>query len=116
MRARLTERMSYEGSAGVGYTPTHGELADVQRQWLASASSGVRVRLWGSNALYYFLFYHTPYYAGTGVPELEGSELSQDIGWVTRGAGGREWRFALTEDVVPNDQALDVVFKIGVSW
>ncbi len=116
MRARLTERLSYEGSAGVGYTPTHGELADVQRQWLASASSGVRVRLWGSNALYYFLFYHTPYYSGTGVPELEGSELSQDLGWVTRGAGGREWRFALTEDVVPNDQALDVVFKIGVSW
>lgn len=116
LRAPLGSRWVYEGSAGVGYTPPRGALSDVQRAWLASASSGVRVRLWENHALYYFIFFHSPYYSGTGVPELEGTELSQDIGWVTRTSGGREWRFGLTEDVVPNDQALDVVFKIGASW
>jgi hypothetical protein len=116
LRAPLGSRVLYEGSAGVGYTPAHGALAAFERELLGSASSGLRVRIGDSHALYYFVFLHSPYYRGTGIHELEGSELSQELGWIRRTRGGREWRFGLTEDVVRDDQALDVVFKVSVGW
>ena len=115
-RAPFSKRWLYEGTLGVGYTPAHGALAAMQREVFASASSGLRVRLGDTHALYYFVFLHSPYYHGTGVRELEGPEISQDLGWIVRMRDGREWRVGLTEDVIADDQALDVVFKIGVAW
>ncbi|HJR43735.1 MAG TPA: DUF3187 family protein [Gemmatimonadaceae bacterium] len=116
LRAPFGSRWLYEGTAGVGYTPAHGALATMQRELFGSASSGIRVRLGDTHALYYFVFMHSPYYRGTGVRELEGPEISQDFGWIVRTGDGREWRVGLTEDVIADDQALDVVFKIGVAW
>jgi len=113
VRARVTDRLTYEGGLGLGYTPTHGALAPVQREAFLGASSGLRVRLWGRQSLYGNLVYHSPQYRRS-MPALDRRELTFDFGWVLASAGGREWRIGMAEDLEPGGPALDLVFRFGV--
>ena len=116
LRAPAGERMTYEGSVGVGFSPTHGELARYQRTTFVSLSSGFRYRIWGSQALYGNLFFHSPYYGDTSLPALDRRELSLDFGWVLESRGGGEWRVGMTEDLEPGGPGVDLVFRLGRSF
>jgi hypothetical protein len=103
VHAKLAEPWTYEGSLGLGYTPTHGDLSDYQLRW----------RFWGRQSLYANLFYHSPYYHDTSIPPLDRRELSLDFGWILAARSGREWRIGMTEDMEPNGPAIDIVFRLG---
>lgn len=110
----LARPLIYEGSLGLGYTPTHGDLTPYQHTTFVSASSGARWRFWGRQWLYANLFYHSPYYHDTMIPSLDRRELSLDFGWMLRTRKGPEWRIGLTEDPEPGGPAVDLVLRVGV--
>ena len=116
LRAPLKHRMLYEGSLGLGVTPTHGSLSRYQRTAFLALSSGLRYRIWGSQALYGNLFFHSPYYRGTSLPALDRRELSLDFGWVLETPAGGEWRVGLTEDLEPGGPGVDLVLRVGRSF
>ena len=116
LRASVSPRLLYEGSVGVGLTPSHGPLSSVQRTTFLALSSGLRHRLWDNQALYANLFYHSPYYHGTSLPALDARELSLDFGWILATRAGAEWRMGLTEDLEPGGPGIDLVFRVGRSF
>ncbi len=113
LRAQVTPRLIYEGSLGVGVTPAHGGLADLQNTAMLAVSSGLRHRLWRNQSLFANLFYHSPYYHDTALPALDRRELSLDFGWTLQTRGGGEWRVGLTEDLEPGGPGVDLVFRVG---
>lgn len=115
-RTRLVGPLLVEGSAGAGLTPRHGDLSPYQKTAFATASAGARLRLWGNQSIFGYFFYHSPYYQNTGFPSLDRRELTGDFGWISRTKGGREWRFALGEDLAPGDLGIDLILKVGTSW
>ncbi len=116
VRAPINPRLLYEGSLSAGYTPAHGPLFTSQEELLVAASSGLRFRLWGRQALYGNLFYHSPYYDRTSLPSLDRRELSVDFGWLLATRGGTEWRVGMTEDLEPSGPAIDLVFRLGAAF
>jgi hypothetical protein len=116
LQARLWRRLTFEGSLGVGYTPTHGDLASVQRETMVSASSGLRFRVIGRHSIYANVFYHSPYYRGTTLPALDRRDLSLDFGWLLAGKKGGDWRIGMTEDLEPTGPAVDLIFRLGRSF
>jgi uncharacterized protein DUF3187 len=113
LRSPLDPRMMYEGSVGLGYTPTHGTLADWQRSAMLALSSGLKYRVWGTQSLFANLFYHSPYYHDTSLPSLDRRELSLDFGWILETHGGGDWRIGLTEDLEPGGPGVDLVLRVG---
>jgi hypothetical protein len=113
VRASLNRRLRFEGSLGAGFTPTHGDLREYQRELFATASSGLVIRLWGRQSIYGNLFYHSPYYHDTTLPALDQRELSFDFGWILGGHRGSEWRLGLTEDLEPAGPGVDLVIRFG---
>jgi hypothetical protein len=113
VRASLNHRLVFEGSVGAGFTPTHGDLAEYQRELFATVSSGLRLRLWGRQSIYGNLFYHSPYYHDTTLPALDRRELSLDFGWILGGNKGSEWRLGMTEDLEPAGPGVDLVIRLG---
>ncbi len=115
VRAPLAEPLIYEGSIGLGYTPTHGDLSAYQRTTFVSGSSGLRWRFWGRQSLYANLFVHSPYYHDTTIPQLDRRDLALDFGWMLATRAGGEWRVGLTEDPEPGGPGVDLVFRLGVT-
>jgi hypothetical protein len=113
VRLPLTPRLVFEGSLSGGYTPSHGPLAEWQREIFLAGSSGLRWRVWGRQSLYGNLLLHSPYYHDTTIPALDRRELSFDFGWILAGNHGRELRVGMTEDLEPGGPAVDLVFRIG---
>jgi hypothetical protein len=113
IRAPVGQRLLYEGSLGVGVTPRHGDLSAYQKDLFATLSSGLRIRLWGRQALYGNVFYHSPYYHDTTLPALDRRELSFDFGWIVGGQRGSEWRLGLTEDLEPGGPGVDLIIRLG---
>ncbi len=113
VRFTPSPRLIVEGSLSAGYTPSHGELADYQREVFAAGSAGMRWRFWGRQSLFGNLFLHSPYYRDAGVPALDRRELSFDFGWILAGSGGRELRVGMSEDLEPGGPAVDLVFRVG---
>ena len=113
LRAHLTAGLIYEGSLGVGVTPAHGRLAELQNTAMLAVSSGLRQRIWGNQSLFGNLFYHSPYYHDTALPALDRRELSLDFGWILQTRGGGEWRVGLTEDLEPGGPGVDLVIRVG---
>jgi len=116
LRAPVSPRLLFEGSVGVGLTPSNGPLSGFQRTAFVALSSGARHRLWENQALYANLFYHSPYYHGTSLPALDRRELSLDFGWILTTGAGAEWRMGLTEDLEPGGPGVDLVFRVGRSF
>jgi len=113
LRVHLTPHLVYEGGVGVGVTPVHGRMADLQNTAMLAVSSGLRHRIWGSQSIFGNLFYHSPYYHDTTLPALDRRELSLDFGWILQVRGGGEWRVGLTEDLEPGGPGVDLVFRVG---
>ena len=109
----VSGRLLWEGSLSAGYSPTHGALAEVQRELMVAASSGLRLRLFGRQSLYGNLFYHSPYYRDTTLPSLDRREVSFDFGWIVGTGKWSEWRVGMTEDPEPSGPAVDLVFRVG---
>lgn len=113
LRLQPLRRMIFEGTIGAGFTPRHGPTSDYQRTAFASGSTGIRIRLWGGQSVYGYFFYHSPYYRGTGLPSLDGSEATGDFGWIMRDRRGREWRIGMSEDLGPGDPGIDLILKVS---
>jgi hypothetical protein len=111
--AELSPRVHYEGSLGLGYTPTNGSLARLQRELFVAVTSGARVMVWGHNSVFANLFYHSPYYQDTTLPSLDRRELSLDFGWIVQTRTGVEWRVGMTEDLEPAGPGVDLVLRFG---
>jgi len=116
VRTALTPRLSLEGSANLGFTPRHGELARYQSALGLSLTSGFRWRFWGRLSAFANLYFATPYYHDTQVPALDRYELTMDFGWMFRTRDGREWRIGMTEDLEPSGPAIDLDFRVGGVW
>lgn len=116
-RRPLSDRLSYEGSVGVGWTPRRGDLAEYQKTLFISASSGLRFRFWGAQAMFFNAFWQTANYRDTGLPPLDKAELTGDMGFLLRpGRHAPELILALTEDLLPSGPAIDAAFRIGLRW
>jgi hypothetical protein len=62
------------------------------------------------------LWWHTPYYARTGIAGLDRPDMAFDFGWIFRTHGGGEWRVGMSEDPLPSGPGVDAVFKATRSW
>jgi hypothetical protein len=113
VRAPLSSRLIYEGSLGLGFTPSQGSLYALQRETAFLTTSGLRMRIWRRQALFANLFYHSPYYRKTGLPSLDRRDLSLDFGWILEDRQGGEWRIGLTEDLEPGGPGVDLVLRFG---
>jgi hypothetical protein len=116
LRAPFSSRFVYEGSVGLGFTPSQGELADFQRELQLLVTSGLRFRFWGRQSLFANFLYHSPYYEDTALPALDRRELSLDFGWILATKGGREWRLGMVEDLEPSGPGIDLVFRLGARF
>ncbi|HEY9013854.1 MAG TPA: hypothetical protein VIM84_02175, partial [Gemmatimonadales bacterium] len=116
VRTSVRPGWSYEGSLSVGFTPSHGRMPAEERELFLSGSSGLRVQVWGHNAVFANLFYHSPYYFDTTLPALDRRELSLDFGWILRTRPGGEWRIGMTEDLEPGGPGVDLVLRFGRSF
>lgn len=117
VRAQITARLTYEGELGLGYTPRHGPLKQIQNQSFIALTSGLRYRFWGKQSLYANLYWASPQYDDVAeATALEREELDLDFGWIYRTSGGRDWRIGLTEDLYPSGPGIDLVMRVGTSW
>lgn len=114
---QLSGRLRFEGSGGFGWTPRHGDLEDYQRTTFWSVSSGLRLRFWGEQSMFFNTFYQSAGYRDTGLSTYDRYELTADMGFLIRtGQGGPELILALTEDLKPSGPAIDAAFRIGLRW
>lgn len=116
LRAEFGKRFAYEGSLGAGFTPTHGALAEFQHTTFLMVSQGLRGRVAGPLALYSNIIYHSSLYHDIGTEELDGSDLTIDVGGFLKFHRGPEWILGLSEDLKPSGPAIDVSFRIGARW
>ncbi|MEO8140283.1 MAG: DUF3187 family protein [Gemmatimonadota bacterium] len=116
-RYPITPRLLYEGSANLGFTPTHGPLRSLQERLFVLGTSGVRWRTFGGLWSFANLYLHSPYYSTTTeASQLQRWEMTLDFGWIIRSKSGREFRFGMTEDLQPGGPAVDADFRVGYSW
>ncbi|MHB1223344.1 MAG: hypothetical protein ACYC2G_04760 [Gemmatimonadaceae bacterium] len=115
LHATPTSRLVLEAVGGVGFTPTHGLLAPVQRTSFVLGSGAARLRLRGSHAVFATLYGQSPIYRDTGFPELDAADVGVDFGYLWRSPGGRQWRVGLTEDIRRRDPGVDLILKIGTT-
>jgi hypothetical protein len=116
LSSEFGKRFLYEGNFGVGYTPSHGELADLQHTTFLLVTQGLRLRISGALHAYGNVIYHSAYYHDTGFKGLDQRELSIDFGGMLRFTRGPEWIFGVVEDLEPSGPAIDVVFRLGARW
>lgn len=116
VRAPVTPRLMYEGSLNIGYTPTQGDLESIQRNTFVLATSGFRWRTVGGLWSFANLYLHSPYYHDAEAPQLQGTDLTIDFGWMIRGKSGREFRFGMTEDLMPGGPGIDATFRLGYTF
>jgi hypothetical protein len=109
-------RFAYEGTLGFGYTPRHGELAEWQRTTFFLTTQGGRARVAGPWHVYANLIVASPYYHDSGIQELDLMELTMDFGALFDFARGPTWFLGMTQDLLPNGPAVDVVFRLGAGW
>jgi hypothetical protein len=116
LRARVGDRLTLEGSFGLGVAPRHGELTDLQRAFFQSASGGLRLRFWGRQAAFVNLFYQSASYRGSSLQPLDQREVTLDYGFLLKARSGPEWFLGMTEDLEPKGPAIDLAFRIGARW
>jgi len=116
-RFLLFSMLTFEASAGLGYAPSAGDLSEYANRFLATASGGLRARLFDGQSIYARIFYHSPIYSGTPLSALNASYLSLDAGWIMRTGSGHEFQLSLVEDVhTAHDLAIDVVAVLGAKF
>jgi hypothetical protein len=116
VRTQVTPRLIYEGSLNAGYTPRHGVLEPIQNQLFVLGTSGFRWRTFGGLWSFANLYLHSPYYHDAQAKQLEGTDFTVDFGWMIRGKSGAEFRFGMTEDLMPGGPGIDATFRLGYSF
>ena len=116
VRGALARRWTAEVGFGAGYTPTFGDLSTYQHTTFASASTGLRFRFAGRQAIFVNLFYQSPNYHDTGTRALDNRELTLDYGFLLKAGRGPEWFLGMTEDLEPRGPAVDLSIRIGARW
>lgn len=116
VRTSITPRLIYEGSANIGFTPRTGELESIQNNLFVMATSGLRWRTFGGFWSFANLYLHSPYYHDARAEQLEGTDLTIDFGWMIRGKSGHEFRFGMTEDLMPGGPGIDATFRLGYTF
>ncbi len=112
-----SSRLALEGSLAVGWTPTHGQLAEWQRSWFAGGSTGLWWKAIGQQAIFGTLWIQSSNWHGTGFPQMDGMEITLDFGGLIRlGEGWPAIQVGMTEDLLPRGPAVDAGFKLGVQW
>lgn len=111
-----SDRLWWEGSAGMGFTPARGALAERQRTWFATASSGVRWRVVGQQSIYANAVFHSSAYRDTELSMLGGNDLTLDYGFLLRPGRGPDIHLGMTEDLFPYGPGVDFSFRLGVGW
>ncbi|MDZ4673289.1 MAG: DUF3187 family protein [Gemmatimonadota bacterium] len=113
----FSERLRYEGSVGLGWAPRHGELEEFQKTIFWALSSGLSLRFWGNQSMFFNGFYQTAGYRDTGVEGYDRAEMTGDMGFLIRPSPtGPVLILALTEDLKPSGSAVDATFRIGLRW
>lgn len=112
----LGDRVTLEGSLGVGVTPRHGDLEAWQRTLFTAATGGLRLRFWGRQSAYANLYYHSSVYRGTALPSANAADVAIDVGFLLQPGGGPEILAGLAEDLSPRGPAVDAVFRLGLRW
>ena len=113
----LDPRLRVEGTTGLGVTPrTHGVFRPYQKEVFFSMGGGFRWRFYRRTSMFGTLWWHTPYYARTGIAGLDRPDMAFDFGWIFRTHGGGEWRVGMSEDPLPSGPGVDAVFKATRSW
>lgn len=115
-RHLVRDRLQWEGSAGLGFTPATGVLAGRQRTWFAMASSGLRWRVVGQQSIYANAVFHSSAYRDTELSMLGGNDLTLDYGFLLRTGRGPEILLGMTEDLFPQGPAVDFSFRLGARW
>ena len=116
-RAELSKnRLFWEGSLGLGYTPTSGELSEYQRTTFVNASAGLRLRVIGQQAIYGNLMAHSAAWQNTTLPALDGADVSLDFGFLLKPGNGPEIILGMVEDPYAFGPAVDMVLRAGVRW
>ena len=112
-----TPRVLLEGSANLGWTPTHGALARYQRNLFGGGSMALRWRFSGQQAVFGTLWMQSSNWKNTGWESVDGNEVTLDFGGLLRlKKHWPELQLGITEDVWPAGPAIDAGFKIGVRW
>jgi hypothetical protein len=112
----LWDRLTAEGSLGVGYTPRHGDLSRWEREFFYGASAGARLRVVGQQAIYTNLIMHSPVYQGTTFSNMDDVDLSLDFGFLLKPGQGPEIVAGMVEDLYAFGPAIALVFRLGVRW
>ena len=115
VRAPLAEPLIYEGSLGLGYTPTHGDLEPYQQTTFVSGSSGLRWRFWGRQSLYGICSITARTTTTRRSTRSTGGTCRSISAGCWRRRSGKEWRIGMTEDLEPSGPAIDLVFRLGVA-
>ncbi len=117
VRTPFAGRWTYEGTAGLGITPSHDDgLERFQQTTFAMVSSGLRWRFSGQQAMFGNVIYQSSQYHNTGLRGLDNRDITIDFGWLLRIGDGPEWQLGITEDLEPNGPALDLSFRMGIRY
>ena len=116
VRFLLWDRLTWESTAAIGFSPTTGDFAAWQNELMALGATGVRVRLFDGQSIYLRGFYHAPLYSNTPLSSFNQPYWSADFGWIARLASGHEIRGALVEDIHHSDLNIDMVAVVGVTF
>jgi hypothetical protein len=112
----LWDRLTLEGSAGLGYTPVSGDLAAWQRTIFLAGSGGARFRFWGRQSIYANLLFHSAPYHDTTIPALDRADASLDFGFLLKPGSGPEIVAGMVEDLYVFGPAVDLIFRVGLRW
>lgn len=110
-------RVILEVGANVGYTPTHGDIAAYQRSFFVAATTGIRWRVIGQQAVYATLLVQSANYQQTGFAALDEPEVSLDFGGLLQlKRGWPALQVGMTEDLLPRGPSVDAGFRLGLHW
>lgn len=124
VRPIANDRVIVEGGLTAGYTPRHGNPAEIegflaafQREWFVGGQAALRWRVIGQQAVFATLFMQSPSWQGTGFAAMDDPEFTIDFGGLIRlGEGWPALQLGMTEDLLPKGPAIDAGFKLGLHW
>jgi hypothetical protein len=116
-RVLSNSRVLLELGANVGYTPTHGELAEYQRTFFVGATTGFRWRVIRQQAVFATLLVQSANYQNTGFAALDDPEVTLDFGGLLQlKEGWPALQVGMTEDLLPRGPSVDAGFRLGLHW
>ncbi len=112
-----TPRVLLDGSANLGFTPTHGALAAYQHSVFVGSSLALRWRFSGSQAVFGTFWMQSANGQKTGWGSVDDAEVTLDFGGLVRfRKNWPELQLGMTEDLMPRGPAIDAGFKLGLRW